>query len=556
MKKFSLRVISVILCLSLIFAGGSMSVSAEDSTVTVTVEESFGEKAEKALYNVLNVIVEGIVKGLCLIYPNPKTWQPISEYDADEIGFLKGRDTYQTEAKDGAEWNVGYASRSIVPEDVSSGIYYIGRDLTNRLAKDVYDDQRIRVTAFDDQSGEGIVVMGSVDALGVTSTDARTIRKALVEYCEAKNIKVASVNISATHSHSSLDTQGVATEFVKKLFGNSFRHLLGIEEELSGLEAATKFKNFFLQESIAAVKEAVDNMETGKLYFSEVETSDIIRDKRELIDSNDLQDMPVLKFVPDNAESDATYIADITCHATTFSASKGYVTGDYIYYIDQYIRENADANFMMVAGPLGQVSKNFEKHYEGLTEYESYCSGAKGIGHEFGRRILASETWEELEPILNAQHKELFITPENSILTLACEVELVNNRVFYDGIIAKKYIMATEMGYVEFGHKIGFAMFPGELYPEVFLGNEITGGANWDGTEWPYDSMADSVDGVKVYAMSLTNDAIGYALTDNNFAFMGHIIGDGIADEVLSVGKHIGSYYIESYLEMIEDYTK
>ena len=116
--------------------------------------------------------------------------------------------------------------------------------------------------------------------------------------------------------------------------------------------------------------------------------------------------------------------------------------------------------------------------------------------------------------------------------------------------------MATEMGYVEFGNSVGFALFPGELYPEVFLGNEITGNVTWDGTEWPYDSLANSVDGVRVYAVSLANDAIGYALTDNNFAFMGHIIGDGIADELLSVGKHIGSYYVTNYLELIEDYTK
>jgi hypothetical protein len=112
--------------------------------------------------------------------------------------------------------------------------------------------------------------------------------------------------------------------------------------------------------------------------------------------------------------------------------------------------------------------------------------------------------------------------------------------------------MATEMGYLEFGNEIALALFPGELYPEVFWDDEITGGANWDGTEWPYDSLSTAVDGVKTYAVSLTNDAIGYVLTDNNFAFMGHIIGDGIADETLSVGKHIGSYLVTEYLALVE----
>ncbi len=550
MKKAGLKLISIILCISLVFGGTSVVTYAEDG------ESTSVSATQKVLYNVLNVVVEALVKGICAVFPNPNTWEDISEYDADEVGYLKGRDTYQTEAKENSEWSLGYAWRSIVPEDITSGKYYIGRDLNNRFAKDVYDDQRIRVTAIDDLSGEGIVLIGAVDALGVTSTDTRTIRKALIEYCNSKGIDVASVNIMATHSHSSLDTQGVATEFFRKLFGNQWRHFLGIESELAGLEYATKFKEYFIEKSIEAVIEAVDNMETGKLYFSEVDTSDIIKDKRGLIDSNDLQDMPVLKFVPENENSKETYIADITCHPTTFSASNGYVTGDYIYYLDEYLKNNADANVVMVAGPLGQVSKNYHKDFEVESEYEGLCSNSKGIGYEFGRRILASGVWEELDPILNVQHKELFITPENSILALACDIELVNNRVYTDGFLFKEYIMATEMGYVEFGNKIGFALFPGELYPEVFLGNEITGNVTWDGTEWQYDSLADSVDGVKVYAVSLANDAIGYALTDNNFAFMGHIIGEGIADELLSVGKHIGSYYVTNYLELIEDYTK
>ncbi len=550
MKKTSLKIISIILCLSLVFGGTSVVTYAEDGEGTSISE------TEKVLYNVLNVIVEVLVKGICAVFPDPNGWEDISKYDADEVGFLKGRDTYQKEAKENASWELGYAWRSLVPDDIASGRYYIGRDLTNRFAKDVYDDQRIRITAIDDNSGEGIVLWGAIDALGVTSTDARTIRKALVEYCEEKGIDVASVNITSTHSHSSLDTQGVATEFFRKLFGNQWRHFLGIEAELPGLEAATEFKQFFINQSIEAAKEAVDNMEAGELYFSEVDTSDIIKDKRGLIKGEDLQDMAVLKFVPANAESKTTYIADITCHATTFSASNGYVTGDYIYYLDEYLNKEDNANVVMVAGPLGQVSKEYYKEFEVESEYEAICINAKGIGYEFGRRILETASWEALDPILNVQHKELFITPENSILALACDIELVNNTIYTDGFIFKKYIMVTEMGYIEFGNKVGFALFPGELYPEVFLGNEITGNVTWDGTEWPYDSLADSVEGVKVYAVSLANDAIGYALTDNNFAFMGHIIGEGIADELLSVGKHIGSYYVTNYLELIEDYTK
>lgn len=549
MKKNSKRLISIVLCVVMLFSCTSVvSFAAESAEVSVS---SIGESISKGFYNALNNIVESLVSAICKIYPNPPSWMSLDDYDSEEIGFLPGRETYQTEAGEDNYWSLGYSSRSIVPEDVDTGIYNLGRDLNNKMAKGVYDDQRIRVVAIDDNSGEGLLVIGAIDALGVTSTDARAIRTAVVEYCEANGIDVASVNICATHSHSALDTQGVSTEFFKKLVGNFFYNAMGKEESLSGLEAADYFKEYFISESIEAVKEAVADMEEGTLSFAAIDCSEIIHDKRDLISKEDIPETACFKFVSESGEQ--TYIADISCHPTSFSASNGLVSSDYIYWLDQYIKEQCNGNVIMVAGALGQLSRDIEVDTTGMTEWEDMGAEAKYLGEAFGAYILGAE-YEELEPVLNVTHKELFIYPENSILLLACEIRLVNNRCFVDA--NGNGCMATEMGYVEFGNEVGLALFPGELYPETFWGDDITGNTNWDGTEWQYDSLFDSVEGVDVYCVSLANDEIGYVLTDNNFAFMGHIIGDEIADEVLSVGKHIGSFLVGNYYEMIEDYVK
>lgn len=555
MKKVSMKFVSVVLVVALLFTGGTMGVSAADVSSQSAValqEESVGDGIMKVLYNALNVVCEALVSTICKIYPNPKNWQKMSEYDSDEVGFMAGRENYQTEAGENNKWSLGYGSKSIVPEDIADEKYYIGRDLTVRIAKDVYDDNRIRVAAIDDNSGEGVVIMGAVDSLGVTSADIRTMRKAIIEYCEEKDIKVASINISATHSHSALDTQGVATEFFRKLAGAFWANLVGSNAELPGLEVAAEFKEFFVKQSIVALKEAIDNMEEGEMYFAEVDTSAHMHDKRDLIAREDLQKTAVLHFVPDAEDSNGTYIADISCHATSFSASNGYITGDYIYYLDKFIREETGDNTIMVAGALGQVSRDVEYSEEGMDPYEALGAESDALGKAFGKLILEGE-YKKLDPVLNATHKEIFIQPENSILVLACEIKLVNNKVFYDGLLFKDFYMPSEIGYVEFGNEVAFALFPGELYPEVFLGNDITGGVTWDGTEWQYDDLSDEVEGVKTYAVSLANDALGYAVTDNNFAFMGHIIGEEIADEVLSIGKHIASFYVSNYLEMIEE---
>ena len=539
MKKRFLRIVSALVCLSVLFTGSTTAFAADGNAA--------GDVIMYGLYEALNAVVEGLVSTICKIYADPKGWQDIGEYDSEEIGFMPGRDTYQTEAKATNEWSLGYASRSILPDDVNNGTYNLGRDLLNKLAQGVYDDQRIRVVVLDDNSGEGAVVWGAIDALGVTSTDTRTIRKAVLEYCEAQNIEVASINISATHAHSALDTQGVSTEFFKKLAGSFWRNLFGIEAPISGLETAAYFKEYFIAQSVECIKDALADRKSGKLYFEAIDCGELFKDKRGLIAKEDLPDTAALCFVPDSG-SEKTYVADITCHATSFSASNGLVGSDYIYYLDEYIKENDGGNFMMVPGALGQVSRDIDVDTTGMTEYEEMGAGARHLG----KLILAADFSTELDPVINVKHRELFVTPENSILTLACEIELVNNRVFTDGVIFKEYFMATEMGYLELGNEIGFAFFPGELYPEVFWDDEIAGAPTWDGTTWPYDSLSEAVEGVTIYAVSLTNDATGYVLTDNNFAFMGHIIGDGIADEVLSIGKHTGSFLVEEYYALID----
>jgi hypothetical protein len=585
MKKALIKIISVILSLTFVFSIACTGASAADNenpavTLPATEDvagaitdasieairtvgglfagmqsldsgEAFLNNLLKVLYNFLNVIVEVLVKGICAVYPDPASWKDFADHDTST--FFDGRDEYRKAADAGSCWSLGYASRSLIPDDFESGKYYLGRDLMNKKAEGVYDDMRIRVISIDDNTGDGAVIIGAVDALGVTSTDVRKIRAGVLEYCKNNGIKVSSINIVSTHAHSALDTQGVSTEFFYKLFASGFQNILGLEGNLPFLDAPVYFKEYFVNQSILAVEEAIEDMEKGSLYYDTIDASEYIKDKRGLVAKEDIPEIASLYFVPDSGSED-TYIADITCHPTSFSASNGLVGSDYIYYIDQYIKAQEGANFIMIQGAVGQLTRdNIDVDTSNMTEYEEKGSSAKFLGETFGEYILSAEYETELEPIINVRHKEITVAPENSILALACEINLVNNQVYYteDGVA-----IITEIGYIEFGHKVGFALFPGEFYPEVFWGHDIIGGTTWDGTEWEYPALNTSVDGVDVFAVCLANDALGYVLTDDNYAFMGHIIGEGIADELLSVGKHTGSLYVSNYLDLINEYVK
>lgn len=551
MKNSIKKIIALFLCLTVLFSGTAMGASAAGTNAEDIVADA-GDFIAKGFYNTLNVVVEMLVKVICTLYPNPASWEKLEEYSREEIGFLEGRESYQTSASEGNKWSLGYASRSLVPGDIDCGKYNLGRDLMNKYAEGVYDDMRIRVAAIDDGSGEGIAVFGAIDALGVTSTDTRTIRKIVLAYFEDLGVEIASINIMATHSHSALDTQGVSTGFFTKLALSGVYNIFGIDAAYPGLEKADEFKAHFIDEAALAVIDAVKDMEEGRLFFDAIDCSEIIHDKRDLIAREDIPETAVLYFVPDSGSED-TYIADISCHPTSFSASNGLVSSDYIYHLDNYIKAQTNGNFIMVPGAIGQLSRDIEVDETGLTEWEAKGASAKTLGEAFAKLILGGDYSEELAPVLNVKHKDIFIEPENSILTLACEINLVNNRVFTTGPVFTSPVMATELGYIEFGNRIGFALFPGEFYPETFWGTDITNNTNWDGTEWQYDSLFNSVEGVDVYCVSLANDAIGYVLTDNNFAFMGHIIGEEIADEVLSVGKHTGSFLVGEYFSLLQE---
>ncbi|MBR6780430.1 MAG: hypothetical protein IKM24_05370 [Clostridia bacterium] len=555
MKTTAKRILSLVLALTMMFTlmfgtvATEVEVPTRDTSNVVVTETT--TPTNRFFYELLNKIIYVLVSGIMAIYPDPADWKWAKDYTAD--GFMDGRDNYQTEAGAGNKWSLGYASASLVPDDLTEQKYYIGRDLTERIAQGVYDDMRIRSVAMDDNSGNGIVVYAAVDTLGVTNADTIAIRKGVQAWAETKGINIATINITATHSHSALDTQGVATGSIYKILANSFANLLHIDE-LAGMESATAFKKMFVERSINAVIASVENMTAGEMSYDKIDASYYIHDKRDLVATEDVPEIVSILFTPDDKSINETYFINVTCHPTSFSASNGLVSSDYIYWLDKFINENSPvangegANTIVVQGALGQMSRdNIEYSTEGMTEQEAMGMESKTLGYNLAALILAADYDKELAPILNTLANEFLIAPTNTILALACKARLVNNQIYRTGIGPMSAAVATEIGYIEFGHEIAFATFPVELYPEVFWGADITNNATWDGTAWEYPAMPEMIDGIELHCISLCNDALGYVVTDNYFAYMGHIIGEEVADEILSLGGTAGSTMVKEF---------
>ncbi len=549
MKAGILKITSLILVIAMMFSIGSVSVSASaDYTVSAQdIESPDASDGDKIMWNAINALLQGILRTMCFVYPNPD-WKHIDEYDRDEVNFLEGRDEFLTEAAENAQWKLGYDKESIIPEDFEAGKYYMGRKLNivsfDSAAKvqSVLDDQFCRAVCVDDGSGKGAVVMAVIDGIGVTSTDVREIRERLEDLTDGG--KIASINVSATHCHSVIDTQGVSSSFLLHLFLSPICNLFGIDE-LPFTDAEQNFKKVMYDQSAKAIRDAYNAMEAGDLYYKTIDGSEFIRDKKAPYSYS--KDIVSLRFVP--AEGDReTYLINMAAHPTSFSYRNEVLSSDYPYYMDERFNEN-NANFVLYMGAVGQIGRENSTVVVPEDSEDPYIQ-MKEYGRAIAQHILDNKDEEEkLQPVLNAVHDDFSVTCTNYLLLLAVKCRLVNNVCYKTGISPNSGVLPTEIGYVELGNKVGFALYPAELYPEVYWGGAFSADVAWDGTDWKYSENCMSKmnrENIDMYPICFANDTVGYVVPDNDFAFLAHE-----PDELLSAGKYTASTIVEAFIDLM-----
>ena len=87
--------------------------------------------------------------------------------------------------------------------------------------------------------------------------------------------------------------------------------------------------------TVKSMLDAIDDMQTGSLYFGTVDVSEYIRDKRDpqVFDKN----INRLRFVPDAQGEEETWIVNGAIHCVGNGAGGTVLTGDYPYYMEKYI---------------------------------------------------------------------------------------------------------------------------------------------------------------------------------------------------------------------------
>lgn len=525
MKK---RIIALLLSVVMVFSATSISsLAADEFTDSEISLNTIGEKAIQGLVGIISALIKA-----------PNSWLSEDKY-FEQTKLFDTATQFVNEAQ-ADSWKLGYASESLRTGNELE--CYVGGSLSvsKKLATKVLDDQRVRTAAISD--GRGITVFVSLDAFGISSSEVYKIRTMLADYCKEKNI--TSINISSLHQHSCVDTFGLNGDIVAALFLSPIRNILGLPNP-SGINDAY-MANVYAKIT-KTVEDAVDSMTEGKLYYGAVDASEYIRDKRDpqVIDPN----INRFRFVPDDG-SNETWLVNAGIHCVGLGAAGTTVSGDYPYYMEKYIKETANANFIMIQGAELAISSEYGDnlvtdpaiaalHDEGYARMAAY-------GAKLGELTCSIQDSFEIEPILNYATKTYTCPVDNSILQLAAKGGLLTNTVVKTGFM--KYSIVTEVGYMELGKNVAVVICSGELAPEIAFGGATTKEESWSGEEWTYAPINTKVDGRTVVVFGITNDQTGYMLTDNSWrSFLCE------NEEIVTAGPKAGSSFINAFYELLDE---
>lgn len=484
---------------------------------------------KKALYGLNSVLPQ---------YPRPYKDDYISE------NFYEGHELFRDTSVRGAKWQMGYGREVLTPDDYLDKDYYLGGYLTNPAStvKKVLDDLCVRAICLDDGSGRGTAAFAVIDCVGLSGTDVREIRALLSDFAAENNI--VSINISSTHCHSGIDTQGIWGP-LPQIIKNNVREIKrgNLDNLISGRNP--EYMDKLRHKTAKAIKDAFASMKPGKFFYKSIDDLKYSYDKRE--PNVVIEEITKLHFVPDDGSREIVAAMMAAHPVAIYPKPKGELSADYIYYIEEEVNK-AGADFIFFQGAQLAVAPD-----RSFVDGDPNEAAFKEYGRAIGRYLTAikAEDEEKILPILNVRIKEFFVPTDNYIMTALLRAGIVNNTTVRTGEKPTDLMFLTEVGYAELGKKLRFAMVPGEFAPELAVGGTYSAEESYTGEDWLYPPMRDMIaDDTDLVVVGLCNDSIGYILPDNDY---GCILEDKRYEESVSAGSKTGSSVVGAFESLLDD---
>ncbi len=602
MKKTVRVILSLILCCCLMTTTPVYAAQAEETQVSVS--EYLGQPEQdtellvkielsKLLNKLSNFFLNGVLgTALRTIFPDSAAVADYEDFNIDEYdNFYAGMETFIDEPQGDKVWTLGYGKASILPDDFGQKKYAKGAYLPYVFGDSMYkdddgneEDLMARAIVMNDGSGRGNVVFISLDAMGFANADVRLIREALKDIAKKHNI--VSINVSCTHIHTGIDSQGVWTDPIGCIVNNIFSPTVRYGVERSFIDSV-------VSGSKEAVEKALGDMTTGSLYYSQAELAEYMHDRTAPIALD--KNIYKLEFVPFDSAKTPTIVATFGVHPESasydwasadpnkaISFDKKF-TADFIWYTEKIIN-SAGYNFIFLQGNVSTVTSTRHLTGDGVEQTAHYS--AVRYGYEIGyillglnmtrdERIALNEKtgdklgirdadkyeeysiWydgletvekQDVKPVLNIRLEQFTVRIENNIIALLGKTSVADNLVLKDD--KGNYYTISEVGYLEIGDNMKVYMSPGETFGELLLG-----GSGAEGFDL---SPIREYTGEDIIIMDLMNDAAGYVANPENYVLAGLQYNEitGVFDSdtwcLISYGENAATTFISNFYKIYD----
>ncbi len=587
------KILAVVLSLIIAFSIVAVPVGAAEASSGINIENIFNIVIEK--------LISFILKYLNKYLPGYEdSWSTAEEYVTEN--FYAGDTDFDKTVSPDAKWQVGSSSASLLEGiEPLNGTFYLAGSLepiAGRTPSKVIDDQKVRVYAISDGIG-GTAVHAVIDGFGLARGDVQEIRSRFEEFATANN--VTNVNVSVLHQHSCIDTLGMNVPLAQALLFNSGNAATGGLLEGQKVENNKVFMENLYNKTVFAMKKAVMSMTAGELYYGKADVSDYIRDKRDpqAFDGN----IHRLRFVPDDDGIAETWIVEAGIHTMSFGAGGDKLSGDFPIYLERELRQELGVNLVYIQGAelaismrtvdlcanCGEVPEIIkpaskdgiyviqcaecgnktvadDSEESGFTTYDAQdyvktvdywnannnslgeIETAASYGKTLAEKLMAIDSEEKLNAVLNVAMSELRVNVTNEILTLAARQDILNSVIIK---AEEGYQLVTEIGYMELGNSVAVFLCPGELDPSIAYGGPESGDAAWTGGEWTLPALKDITSCDNVLVVGLCNDQGGYILRDNEYHSL--LVEN---EEVNVVSNAAGSTIVDGYIELLNKIEK
>lgn len=547
----------------------------------------------------LNAVMETLLQAIVDLLPYRSDLQDVTAYESEN--FLPGHTTFVDEAADNAVWSMGYDRQLLTPQDFLEKVYYKGgsggSEGLGQQFEGKHDDLYVRTVCMDD--GRGPVAFAVIDTVGISNADVRAIRAAVAEYAGADFV---SINVSSTHTHSGLDTQGVwawvgqikdqPLETFSSMILNGGGSVSGVDKE---------YMDFLVAQVAKSILNAYENMAPGELYFAQKSTADENGDSIYFRTRNNpvniINEVYRLRFEP-TGEGEPIIMTNFGVHPEGIGViDEPMLSADFIPYMEEVLND-AGYQFLFLQGAIGEmVTESRGASNDGITE--SRIDEVRRYGQELGyftlgmtltqaeceaqvvnwvrenegqQKAAAKDAeyslwfadWQAVkedavEPILNVAHKEILLYSTNPIVKLLGKFSAMTNHLLLDKTRTREIVVVSEVGYLEIGKNVKVFLCPGETSPDL-----MQGGYSMDAKtamyreDFVYDPLMDYMqEGDTLLVFDLMNDAAGYIQPDSDYGLvvLKYLEGGLVAHTTAlfySFGKTAASTFIGGFLELYQ----